>query len=148
AHDFARNLLLALPPRAVMFTVGDNDTFPPLYMQYAEGVRRDVDIVNLSVAGLPDFRANALRREQDFPVSMDASAEERLRRGRWRDTTINLGVPLKPAPDIGTAMTPNDLVLLDIITTNAWKRPIAFAVTAGHVPSWLAPYARLGGLYW
>ncbi|HYV99354.1 MAG TPA: DUF2723 domain-containing protein, partial [Gemmatimonadaceae bacterium] len=148
AGDFARNALESLPPRAILFTVGDNDTYPIIYMQYAEGVRRDVDVVNLSVANLPDFRANVLRREPDFPVSMDSLTREKLLSRPWSDTTFQIGIPLHPKPEFGASMTPGELVLLDIIATNAWKRPVAFAVTSGHVPAWLAAHARMEGLFW
>src|SRR6185436_2423356 len=42
-----------------------------------------------------------------------------------------------------------DVVLLDIVRTNAWRRPLCFAATAGREGmGWLAPYARLEGLHW
>ena len=47
ARDIASNYLNSCSEDAILFTVGDNDTFPLWYVQDVEGVREDVRIINM-----------------------------------------------------------------------------------------------------
>lgn len=60
ASDVARDYLESCAKNAILFTFGDNDTYPLWYAQEVEGVRPDIRIINNSLLGI-DWYINQLR---------------------------------------------------------------------------------------
>jgi hypothetical protein len=63
ARRVANALLWSAPPRAVLVTWGDNDSFPLWYMQVVEGMRRDVTVVVAPLLGAEWYRAQLAHRD-------------------------------------------------------------------------------------
>lgn len=70
APSLAKDYLVACAPNAILFTFGDNDTYPLWYAQEVEGVRPDVRIINTSLLGI-DWYVNQLRYKVNESAPID-----------------------------------------------------------------------------
>jgi len=209
SRDFAYNYLNSCAPNAIIFTNGDNDTFPLWYIQEVEGVRTDVRVVNLSLLNTDWYIQQMERKAYDSdPVPFSLTYDKVMQGTRdyipfydRKQGALNLkdvidfvgsddsrakvmtqgGAQLNYFPtnefivpvdsnlvlQNGTVdpvdaekiihnldikidrryLLKADLMILDLLANNNWKRPIYFAVTVGN-DSYISldPYFQLEGL--
>ncbi|MBI3363542.1 MAG: DUF2723 domain-containing protein, partial [Ignavibacteriae bacterium] len=158
AWDYSYNLLQSVDRDALLFTNGDNDTFPLWYLQDVEGVRRDVRIVNLSLVNtnwyIHQLKNSMPHGAKKVPISLTDQQIEQIQPVRWETRQIDIPVPKEVAQKFGVTDTSvlnsgkiswtlnglqfqqdvrflrvQDRMTLNIIQTNKWERPLYFAVT-------------------
>lgn len=147
AEDFAYNFLNSCEKDAVLFTNGDSDTFPLWYLQYVEGYRTDISVINLSLLNMKPYVELLTRSENSFSIDASLLSRENLNRISLKDT-LRIKIP-PPEKNTDTEsvtdtliinfagrkigdrklMFVQDQVLASFLKTNRWKRPVYFAFT-------------------
>ncbi len=153
AHDYARNILDSCEPDAMLFTNGDNDTYPLWYLQYVEGFRRDVRVVNQSLLRTPWYARQLRDLNPRLPISMsDATIDQQVVARPWperfdialADSTIIVKAEDIPLAEITVGnrrvniLESHTFMIWYLVDRNNWQRPVYFASTV--------PDHNMGGL--
>ena len=145
AWDYSYNILQSVGPNGILFTNGDNDTFPLWYLQEVENVRKDVAVVNLSLLNTPWYikQWKEARPENTMFINLSDNQVDAItsRLQRWEEKKVQVPVNNDPKNDqgyiewnlkptfAGQALRVQDIMILRIIKDANWKVPIYFAVT-------------------
>ena len=93
AWDYSYNILQTCEPGGIVFTNGDNDTFPLWYLQEVEGIRRDVRVICLSLLNTHWYIRQLRDQEPRVPMNLSDRAVDNLFPIPWETKQVGIPVP-------------------------------------------------------
>jgi hypothetical protein len=158
--DYAYNILQTCEPNAILFTNGDNDTYPLWFLQHVEGVRQDIRIVNLSLIKTAWYIEQLRDLEPRIPMGLtNEEIRGKMVAYPWtqpEDLEI-AGLKIKgteiPTANYrsGTGTVPvieaHTVMIWWILNKVNWSKPVYFAVTVPNSnQAGLRPYLSMEGM--
>lgn len=93
AWDYSYNILQTCEPQAIIFTGGDNDTYPLWYLQEVEGIRRDVRVICLSLMNSSWYVRQLRDREPMVPINLNDEVLAGIGPRTWKTSKVKIPVP-------------------------------------------------------